>query len=106
MIPISPRRTLATTAIFALTLTTALSAQDRTILIPNGRVLDGTGNPWFQADVLIRGDRIEAVGDLEGMDADEGMVHVFVNGEAAIRGGALTGPRPGRVLQKRTRPAS
>jgi N-acyl-D-amino-acid deacylase len=34
------------------------------ILIRNGRVLDGTGNPWFRADVALRGDRIAAVGDL------------------------------------------
>jgi N-acyl-D-aspartate/D-glutamate deacylase len=30
----------------------------------------------------------------------EGMVHVFVNGEAAIRDGEFTGKYPGRVLQK------
>jgi N-acyl-D-aspartate/D-glutamate deacylase len=30
----------------------------------------------------------------------EGMVHVFVNGEAAIRNGEFTGARPGRVLRK------
>ncbi len=34
------------------------------ILIMNGRVLDGTGNPWFQADVGIVDGRIVAVGSL------------------------------------------
>jgi N-acyl-D-amino-acid deacylase len=34
------------------------------ILIRNGRVVDGTGLPWFRADVGIRGDRIAAVGKL------------------------------------------
>ncbi len=34
------------------------------LLIKNGRVIDGTGNPWFKADVGIRGDRIVAVGNL------------------------------------------
>jgi N-acyl-D-amino-acid deacylase len=34
------------------------------ILIRNGRVLDGTGNPWYRADIAIRGDRIVAVGAL------------------------------------------
>lgn len=47
------------------------SAQETTTLIRNGRVMDGSGNPWIRADVLIRGDRIEAVGSLGGMQADE-----------------------------------
>ena len=32
------------------------------ILIKNGHVVDGTGAPWFQADVAITGDRIVYVG--------------------------------------------
>src|SRR5262245_28473019 len=32
------------------------------LLIRNGRIVDGTGNPWFQGDVAIRGERIVAVG--------------------------------------------
>ncbi|MCI0708076.1 MAG: D-aminoacylase [Ignavibacteriae bacterium] len=34
------------------------------ILITNGRVVDGTGNPWYRADVGIRGDKIVAIGKL------------------------------------------
>ena len=34
------------------------------ILIRNGRILDGTGNPWYRADIGIRGDRIVAIGAL------------------------------------------
>jgi N-acyl-D-amino-acid deacylase len=34
------------------------------ILIRNGRVLDGTGNPWYRADIGITGDRIRAMGSL------------------------------------------
>jgi N-acyl-D-amino-acid deacylase len=30
-------------------------------LIRGGRVVDGTGNPWFHADVLLVGDRVEAL---------------------------------------------
>ena len=41
------------------------------MLIKNGRVLDGSGNPWVYADVLIRGDHIEAVGSLGDVAADE-----------------------------------
>lgn len=36
------------------------------ILITDARVLDGAGNPWFRADIGITGDRIAAIGDLEG----------------------------------------
>ncbi|HEY6331330.1 MAG TPA: D-aminoacylase, partial [Blastocatellia bacterium] len=34
------------------------------LVIMNGRVVDGTGNPWFVGDVGIRGDRIVEVGHL------------------------------------------
>jgi N-acyl-D-aspartate/D-glutamate deacylase len=34
------------------------------IVIRSGRVVDGTGNPWFRADVGIRGDRIITVGSI------------------------------------------
>jgi dihydroorotase/N-acyl-D-amino-acid deacylase len=32
------------------------------LIIMNGRIVDGTGNPWFYGDVAIRGDRIIKVG--------------------------------------------
>ncbi|HTV02666.1 MAG TPA: D-aminoacylase [Luteitalea sp.] len=34
------------------------------VVIANGRIVDGTGAPWFRADVGIRGDRIVAIGRL------------------------------------------
>jgi N-acyl-D-amino-acid deacylase len=39
------------------------------VLIQNGRVMDGSGNPWIRASVAIRGDRIVAVGRLPGASA-------------------------------------
>ena len=46
-------------------------AQERyDVIIRNGRVLDGSGNPWRRADVALRGDRIAAVGDLSEAQAD------------------------------------
>jgi N-acyl-D-amino-acid deacylase len=39
------------------------------VLVRNGRVLDGTGNPWYRSDIGIRGDRIVAVGSLAGATA-------------------------------------
>jgi N-acyl-D-amino-acid deacylase len=39
------------------------------VLIINGRIVDGTGSPWFLGDVAVRGDRIAAVGRLAGAQA-------------------------------------
>ena len=39
------------------------------LVLANGRVVDGTGAPWFRGDVGIRGDRIAAVGDLSVANA-------------------------------------
>jgi len=39
------------------------------LLIQGGRVLDGTGNPWFPADIGIRDGRIVAIGTLGGAQA-------------------------------------
>lgn len=36
------------------------------VVIRNGRVLDGAGNPWIAADVAIRDGRFVAVGHVEG----------------------------------------
>ncbi len=32
------------------------------LVIRHGRIVDGSGNPWFYGDVAVRGDRIEALG--------------------------------------------
>ena len=39
------------------------------LVLANGKVVDGTGAPWFRADVGIRGDRIAAIGDLSAAKA-------------------------------------
>ncbi len=41
------------------------------IVIKNGMVIDGTGNPWFVADVGIKDDRIAAVGRLNGTASEK-----------------------------------
>ena len=65
---------IATAALLGLYAPAALegqaAAQVFDILISGGRVIDGSGNPWFRADVGIVGDRIVAVGDLAGADAE------------------------------------
>ena len=71
-----PRRSPAILSLVLLLLAGAsgasgVDAQERSVLIRNGRVLDGSGNPWIRADVLIVGDRIAAVGDLRDATADD-----------------------------------
>jgi len=36
------------------------------LVIRHGRLVDGTGNPWFNGDVAIKGDRVAAVGRVAG----------------------------------------
>ena len=38
-------------------------------IIKNGRIVDGSGNPWVSGDIAIRGDRIAAIGNLNGAGA-------------------------------------
>ena len=51
-------------ALLVLSLALRLTGADFDILIRNARVVDGTGNPWFQASVGIRAGRIAAIGKL------------------------------------------
>ncbi|HEX6063878.1 MAG TPA: D-aminoacylase [Longimicrobiales bacterium] len=45
------------------------ASQRYDLIITNGRIVDGTGSPWYRADVGVRGDRIVAVGQLRGVPA-------------------------------------
>ncbi len=41
------------------------------VLIKNGHILDGTGNPWFAGNMAVRGDRIVAIGKLGEVPAKQ-----------------------------------
>lgn len=80
------------------------------VIISNGRIVDGTGNPWYYGDVGIRGDRIVFVGPkgtlaraqaTERVDAT-GMVIApgFIDIQSHSWGPLLTGD--GRVVSKVT----
>jgi N-acyl-D-amino-acid deacylase len=66
-------RRYTTSLILALALAGAapLAAQEDVydVVIRNGRIIDGTGSPWYGADLGIRGGRIAAIGRLDGAAA-------------------------------------
>ena len=43
----------------------AMNEKEFDLLIAGGRVVDGTGNPWFYADVAIKNGRVAAIGKIE-----------------------------------------
>jgi dihydroorotase/N-acyl-D-amino-acid deacylase len=44
-------------------------AQSYDVVIRNGRIVDGTGSPWYSADIAIQGGRIAAIGQLAQSEA-------------------------------------
>lgn len=75
------------------------------VLLRGGRVLDGSGNAWVQADVGIRGDRIAAVGDLRastattvldarGLYVTPGFIDTHSHAGEALQRPELSGARP------------
>jgi N-acyl-D-amino-acid deacylase len=60
-------------------------------LIKNGRVMDGSGNPWLPADVAVLNGRIAAIGKLPNAQATRVIT-------AAVDAGKLSGATPGKVL--------
>ena len=48
---------------------TASAPEEYDLIIRNGHIIDGAGNPWYAADLAIRGDRIASIGDLKNLHA-------------------------------------
>ena len=55
---------------FAGSLTGSQEAERFDVLIKGGRVFDGSGSPWFRADVGVRDGKIAKIGDLARASAD------------------------------------
>src|SRR5262245_23180206 len=69
-----PTRHMFCTAMLCTVVMQAMTANaseqgEYDLLIRGARVLDGTGTPWYYADVAIKGDRIAAVGKLADASA-------------------------------------
>src|SRR5581483_9231162 len=63
------RRVARPLILLLLTLLTPIAApaaddEPYDLVLRNGRVVDGTGNPWYYGDVAVRGDRIVRVSRL------------------------------------------
>jgi N-acyl-D-amino-acid deacylase len=52
---------LSVLALFATANVCAAQESSYDVIIRNGKIVDGTGNPWYFGDVAIRGDKIVAV---------------------------------------------
>jgi N-acyl-D-aspartate/D-glutamate deacylase len=68
---VQPHRLLATLLVVGVVSCTMADRDGGALdlLIQNARIVDGTGNPWYRGDVGIQGDRIVAVGQLDGRAA-------------------------------------
>jgi adenine deaminase len=128
----------ALVSVFALTWLSAVSLAasrpraDATydVVIANGKIVDGSGNPWFYANVAIKNGRIAKIGnvdpklgkkliDAKGMVVTPGFIDLHThsdmpvladgNAESAVRQGvtldvigesATVGPLKGAVLEE------
>ena len=73
---------------------TAQGPEEVDLLIRGGRIVDGTGSPWIQADIAIRGDTIVAVGrgsveprriiDASGMVVSPGFIDMHAHSEYGL----------------------
>src|SRR5215467_13457767 len=104
--PASPMRRLIALLLVAVAVCQAAPAS-YDLIIRNGRIIDGTGSPWYAADIGIRAGRIAAIGHLADAAAREtidahgkivapGFIDMLGQSELSI----LTEPRlPSKIFQ-------
>ena len=80
---------------------------DFDIIITNGRIIDGTGSPWYSGDIGLHGSHIQAIGNLQkssrcqtidaaGMVVAPGFIDMLGQSELSI----LVDPRlPSKIFQ-------
>ena len=80
-----------------------LGAQDFEIVMRGGRIVDGSGNPWYRADIGIRDGAISAIGDLHERSAtraidlrDEVVTPGFIDMMAGSSAPLLDNPAAGQ----------
>jgi len=56
------------------------------VVIANGKIVDGTGNPWFYGDVGIRGDRIATITRSGGLDSVQATARIDARGRVVAPG--------------------
>jgi N-acyl-D-amino-acid deacylase len=77
------------------------------LILRHGRVLDGSGNPWFGADIGLKDGRIAALGDLKDAAAEQeidvrssivapGFIDIHTHSDAVV---FATPRQPGKILQ-------
>ncbi len=88
-----------------LLLTSPVPAQQFDYLVLNCRIVDGAGNPWFRADLGIRGGRIVEIGRLAGrgsvrtLDAEDRILAPgFIDVHTHVESGIERNPRADNFL--------
>lgn len=92
-------------ALAAATCSAASPSYD--LIIKNGHIMDGTGSPWYAADLAVKDGHIAAIGDLSGAEAKRvidahGMLVTpgFIDMLGQSEGTILVDPRlPSKIYQ-------
>src|SRR3954451_4140310 len=82
-------------SVYLLLLPFLVHAQTYDLLVQNGKIFDGAGNPWFYGDVAVRGDTIAAIGllpnakatvriDAKGLAVAPGFIDIHSHGRRGI----------------------